>query len=46
MRQQMDRDEMWQVMENGELQEMMEHHGMKMEGMPGMGGHGGDDHGG
>jgi hypothetical protein len=42
MRQQMDRDEMWQLMESGELQKMMEQHGASMGEMPGM--DGGGDH--
>ena len=39
MLQQMDRDDMWQLMESGKLQQMMERHGASMRQMPGM--HGG-----
>jgi hypothetical protein len=39
MRQQMDRDEMWDLMESGELKKVMDEHGASMSEMPGM--HGG-----
>jgi hypothetical protein len=43
MRQQMDRDDMWRLMDSGELQDMMEQLGETMRQMPGM--HGaGDGH--
>jgi hypothetical protein len=42
MRQQMDRDDMWRLMESGELQHMMDQHGASMRQMPGM--HGGGGH--
>ena len=45
MRQQMDRDAMWQLMETGELQQMMEQHGASMRQMPGMHGGGGGHQG-
>lgn len=44
MRARMDGDAMWELMESGDLEEMMEEHGQGMRGMPGMpgmGGHGG-----
>jgi len=44
MRARMDDDAMWQLMESGELDEMMDEHGQNMHNMPGMGGHGGDGH--
>ena len=44
MRQQMDRDDMWQLMESGQLQQMMERHGASMRQMPGMHGGGGGGH--
>jgi len=44
MRSRMDDDAMWQLMESGELEEMMDEHGQHMHGMPGMGDHGGDGH--
>ena len=47
MRQQMDRDDMWKLMESGQLQDMMEQLGETMRQMPGMhsrgGGHRDDD---
>jgi hypothetical protein len=36
MRGKMDREEMWQLMESGKMQEMVEQHGGSMRGMPGM----------
>lgn len=48
MRTLMDDDAMWQLMESGDLEEMMDEHGQRMSDMPGMGGgggHGGADHG-
>lgn len=44
MRTRMDDDAMWQLMESGELEEMMDEHSQRMNDMPGMGGDGG--HGG
>lgn len=41
MRQQMDRNDMWQLMESGDLQQMMDQHGASMRQMPGMHGAGG-----
>jgi hypothetical protein len=45
MRQQMDRDDMWQLMQSGELQQMMNQHGASMRQMPGMRGGGGNHQG-
>ncbi len=36
MRQQMDSDAMWQLMESGKLQKLMDEHGASMSEMPGM----------
>ena len=44
MRSRMDDDAMWQLMESGELDEMMDEHGQNMHNMPGMGDHSGDGH--
>lgn len=47
MRSRMDDDAMWQLMESGELEKMMDEHGQRMSDMPGMngdGGHGGGGH--
>lgn len=44
MRAQMDQDAMWQLMETGDLMQMMREHGVRMGEMPGMGG--GGQHGG
>ncbi|MEX2254389.1 MAG: hypothetical protein WEC34_03025 [Acidimicrobiia bacterium] len=45
MRQQMDADAMWKLMESGELQQMMNEHGATMGQMPGMHSSGGDHQG-
>jgi hypothetical protein len=45
MRQQMDADAMWKLMESGELQQMMDEHGATMSQMPGMQGSGGNHQG-
>ncbi len=47
MRTRMDDDAMWQLMEDGDLEEMMNEHGQRMTDMPGLGGdgsHGGGGH--
>jgi hypothetical protein len=45
MRQQMNADAMWKLMESGELQQMMDEHGTTMSQMPGMHGSGGNHQG-
>lgn len=44
MRSRMDDDAMWKLMESGQLEAMMDEHGQRMHGMPGMRGHQGDGH--
>ena len=46
MREQMDQNEMWQLMESGELHEMMQDNAKLMGEMPGVHGSGGQHGGG